>query len=331
MTEQWPPEWGDPDTEDVESQDPGIGDLAEVTSALASIPMPALPDAFEARISAAIAAEAGQRPRLSGTVGESATARSLSADESSPAGAGGGTATAPPRRFRRERARRPAHSRPPGQRRHRILSAPVLGTMVVCLLFAGFGFVLSRGASQSSSSSSEASGAFSGSSDHSSFAAPAAGAAGSAPKTARLPDGATTFLVTHSGTSYQSATLAGQVRARLATINTSARTPGPSESGLATPAASAVASAAASGASSFTLGTSSVPSSALKGCVDSLTHDVAPSLVDRASYAGKAAYIIAVPSKAWVVGLGCTAANPELITTIALTGLSGNLCALGSV
>ncbi len=62
-----------------------------------------------------------------------------------------------------------------------------------------------------------------------------------------------------------------------------------------------------------------------------LTGGVTPRLVDRATYDGTPAYIIAVPSRVWVVGLGCTAANPQEITSVSLTGLSGNLRALGSV
>ena len=62
-----------------------------------------------------------------------------------------------------------------------------------------------------------------------------------------------------------------------------------------------------------------------------LTGGVTPSLVDRASYDGTPAYIIAVPSRVWVVRLGCTAADPQEITSVSLTGLSGNLSALGSV
>jgi hypothetical protein len=66
-----------------------------------------------------------------------------------------------------------------------------------------------------------------------------------------------------------------------------------------------------------------VPSAALAGCVSHLTGGVPPTLVDRASYDGSPAYVIAVPSRAWVVGLGCTAADPHLIASVSLAGLSG--------
>src|ERR1700723_887917 len=70
MSGQWPPEWDDPDDgrSDAELPDQGNSDsghsdleLSGVTSFLASVTRPALPSSFEARISAAIAAEAAAR------------------------------------------------------------------------------------------------------------------------------------------------------------------------------------------------------------------------------------------------------------------------------
>ena len=49
-----------------------------------------------------------------------------------------------------------------------------------------------------------------------------------------------------------------------------------------------------------------------------LTGQMRPSLVDRATYQGKPAYVIAVTNWAWVVGTGCTATNPELIASVGL-------------
>jgi hypothetical protein len=101
---------------------------------------------------------------------------------------------------------------------------------------------------------------------------------------------AATFTVTASGTNYQPATLAQQVRAQLARP---AKTP-------ALPAAEAA------------------PSAQLSACVLHLTGQMRPSLVDRATYQGKPAYVIAVTNWAWVVGTGCTASNPELIASVGL-------------
>jgi hypothetical protein len=73
------------------------------------------------------------------------------------------------------------------------------------------------------------------------------------------------------------------------------------------------------------------PSARLEACVSRVTDGATPSLVDQASYDGIPAYIIATQSRVWVVRPGCTAANPQEITSVSLTGLSGNLSALGSV
>jgi hypothetical protein len=93
-------------------------------------------------------------------------------------------------------------------------------------------------------------------------------------------------VVTASGTKYQAAALASQVQARLYA---------PHRSGAS-------------------------PSAALLGCVSHLTGGQAPLLVDQATYQGSPAYIIAISSQAWVVGLGCTAAKPELVTSVPLAG-----------
>jgi hypothetical protein len=355
MSERWPPEWGDPDAEDLDTEDLDTGQfdtgepdnghlhpgalaeqLVEVSSALASIPTPALPDVFAARIGAAIAAEAATRTEHSRANGVSATARSVpsEASESSfPAAANGGTATGPRARSRTARARRgasgrgasrvsgPAGSRPPGRWRERLVSAPVMASLVICLVVAGFGYLVTVQGSFSSSSSSAVAG--SAASGVSSSAASASGVVpysqglGKQPLNQSEPN-SRNLTVTASGTRYEPATLAGQVRDALAVR------------GASLPAAAPVPSSSASAGASTSSRTAGV-SAALAGCVNSLTGDVRPSLFDRATYAGRPVYVIALAARAWVVGLGCSAANTELITTVSLAGLSGNLCALGSV
>ena len=124
------------------------------------------------------------------------------------------------------------------------------------------------------------------------------------------------FVVTESGTSYQRATLASQVREQLAAVTPSAAThTASSVPNSASPAATAESSASASSPPR------TAPSARLQGCVSRVTHGVTPSLVEEGSYDGIPAYIIAVPSHAWAVRLGCTAADPEQITSVSLTGL----------
>src|ERR1700677_1249674 len=65
MSGQWPPEWEDPDDGFPEETDQTDTEadarLSELAAYLASVPAPALPDAVEARISAALAAESATR------------------------------------------------------------------------------------------------------------------------------------------------------------------------------------------------------------------------------------------------------------------------------
>ena len=261
--------------------------------------------------------------------------------EFSPAAAESGPATAAKHRRRRTaagsrgaaRKSGPVGSRPGGRRRRfRMLSPAVAGPLLVLLVIAGFALVFSQFGS-SSSSSGLANGTAA-----ARAAAPSAGLAGptgdhSAPTErfgAAGPQNVTNlsghggqFAVTESGTRYQGTTLARQVREQLGAVSQN----------VVTPAATAPVPASSSSAVPASASGSSInaPPAALSGCVSRLTGGVTPSLVDRASYDGTPAYIIAVPRRVWVVRLGCTAADLQEITSVSLTGLSGNLNALGSV
>lgn len=193
-------------------------------------------------------------------------------------------------------------------------SAAITAPLLIVLILAAFGFVFTHLGSSPTYSGANASSA----------ASAAAGAAGSAGASARTGGhgsapsndnlrgglvGTPEFAIIESGTRYQAATLATQVRAQLDNRN------------AVTPATSHPNGAPASGTSVTALG----------GCVALLTDGVAPSLVDRASYDGTPAYIIAVPTRAWVVGLDCSARDLHEIASVSLKGLFGNLSALGSV
>jgi hypothetical protein len=378
MSGQWPPEWEDSDTglpdewtdsgaglPDEGSVDAGLDpEASAVTLFLASVPSPVLPAAFEARISAAIAAEATARADGTGASG-CASADAESADaESAGTGANGtesakpgmatagtqdakttvrssppefvaaaaesGSATAAKHRRRRTSAAsrsaagksRPTGSRPDGRRRRlRMPSAAVTAPLLVLLVIAGFALVISQfGSSSSSSYEGTTAGPASSSGQHSSAAEPYGR---SLPQNEpNLSGGSGRFVVTESGTRYQESTLASQVRQQLDALSPSALTPAPT---AASPASSGVETPASAASAPI------APPVTLAGCVSHLTDGVTPRLVDRASYDGTAAYIIAVPSRVWVVRLGCTAADPQEITSVSLTGLSGNLSALGSV
>jgi hypothetical protein len=391
MSGQWPPEWEDSDTgrpDEWTDSDAGLDpEASEVTLFLASVPSPVLPASFEARISAAIAAEATARANgtelagtelagtelagteLAGTelagiqsgARESANAGIAGAEtedakttdrssspEFSPAAAESGPATETKRRRRRSStasrgtstaSRRaagrsgPTGSRPGGRRRRFRMPSPAVSASLVIILFVvGFAFVASRGGPSSSSSSPESGLSNTGTS------ASAAGAASEPSAFAGAHDGSAPqyatnrsagngqhakFVVTESGTRYQGATLASQVREQLNAVRqglvTPAASPVPNGASATATASGAAPSAAASASAAGPPGTA--PSARLTGCVSHLTDGATPSLVDQASYDGIPAYIIAVPTRVWVVRLGCTAADPQEITWVSLTGL----------
>jgi hypothetical protein len=253
-------------------------ELAAVSSFLASVPDPALPQAFEQRITAALAAEAAARTTETGQAAPSPAGR-----------------------------RAPATPRP---RRPALRLRPAMAFVpVVALLLAGFGYLLSGiGGSASSPGSSEAVASSSASASRPGYlGGPAAGG------DIAQPAG---FLVAMSGTNYLPGTLAAQVRAEIGAHHKASSVHQPAQ-GLSSGGGGVVSGPASSTRipAGFT-----APSGALVGCVLRLTGHTRPALVDKASYQGKPAYVIATSGRVWVVGRGCTASNPALITSAALTG-----------
>jgi cytoskeletal protein RodZ len=306
MRGQWPSGWEDPEDEELDTEEPDEETevrLSEVAAFLATVPAPVLPGAIESRILAALAAESAAR---AADLTTDPVAGSPGTDRSRTLG------PAPARaRVRRFRGLRPAH---------------VSGALAACLLFAGIGFAisLSNGASSSSGSAANAPQAAD------SASATGKGAKGySASGPSYLP-GSPAIVVIHSGTTYQGATLGGQVRSAIQALHANERTPAapvPSaSSSSAAPASSAPASSAAassaagSGSSpaSVSNGSASTSVNVLRGCVLNLTGRTAPRLVDLASYQGMPAYVIATASHVWVVRLDCTAARPDVITSASL-------------
>jgi hypothetical protein len=225
---------------------------------------------------------------------ESRISAALAAEAAVRAAPAGRTLGPPPRR--------PKVRRSPKFRLRAISSA------AACLVIAGFGYLLTQaGGSSSSSSSALSAGA----------ALPAATAAHSrtangfgqsapepsVPSAAASASAPVSFTVLSRGDVYQQSTLVKQVRERLSALSSDNAFPG-----------AALA-----------------PGSAVVGCVFHVTGNAIPGLVDMATYAGKPVYVIATSGRVWVVGRGCSATDPELITTVSLAGLPGNLSALISV
>jgi hypothetical protein len=255
--------------------------LATVSSTLASAPTPPLPDAVARRITAALAAEAALRAEATPAAQATpAAASEAAASEAVPAEAAAGPRPPrPPRRARGGRWLRPA---------------VLVSAAAACVVLFGGLYLLNVVRFSTGSSSSAASG--SESSPLSGAAAAPIPAAGHAkePFASRAAGSAenAVFAVTASGIRYEPATLAAQVRAEVAAKSAAHPSPSPG---------------------------STAPPTTLAACVLQLTgHHVRPSLVDRATYAGKPAYVIAVPDHAWVVGRDCTASDLHLITSIRL-------------
>jgi hypothetical protein len=291
MSGHWPPEWDDPEEEFPEGADQADTEaearLSEVSAYLASVPTPVLPDAVESRISVALAAEAAAR---AGHAAPAASTPAASGQKLEPSGARA--------RVRRQRNDGGRHRNDGGGPRRGFRVRPLMaaGSLGTCLLLAGLGYAISQHTAESTFSSAAGSAA-----GTSSGASSAAGA-GAVPSAAgpQYAGTGSSFVVTASGTKYQRATLAEQVRSRLAPGGTHAT------SGTTVPAASASATSAA------------VPSQALRGCVLQLTKGVPPRLVDQATDEGEPAYIIASSSHVWVVESGCTAAKTEVVASVPL-------------
>jgi hypothetical protein len=278
------------------------GELSTVSSFLASVPTPPLPENFEQRITAALAAEAAARATTaSEPAGTASGPAVLSQSGADPGISGAHAADKVPA------DRRPAA--PPRRRRPAFQFRPAMAfvPLVVCLL-AGFGYLLSTVGGSSNSSSSPA-------------AASSASASGpgsvAGPEAAPAVGGSASFLVTASGMNYLRSTLGTQVRLEMSVqFSTSAgqQSMAPSASGNVLHSASTAGSAAGLPAGF------AAPSRALSGCVLRVTGGVRPTLVDKATYQGEPVYVIAVPTRAWVVARGCTASHPALITSVTLTG-----------
>jgi len=169
--------------------------LAAVTTVLASAPEPAMPDAVERQIMAALSAEAAHSTTAQGTM-------------PSPVGNGSG-----PRRPDRRRS---------GAGSRWLRPAVLASAAAACLVLLGGAYGITRlaGGSSSSSAASAAAGSIAaGGAAAGSESSARAGAAAPGTHTRQEPanaDQPAAFVVTSSGTRYEPPTLAAQVRAELA-------------------------------------------------------------------------------------------------------------------
>jgi hypothetical protein len=273
-------------------------DLAGVTTLLASVHPPPMPEHLEARIQTALATEAARRVILPG---ENATAAAAG-----PAGTG---SAADGRHRQRER---PGPGRSPA--RPRVRSAVALraaaAAAAVVLLAGGIYELTHFGASSTSSAGSSAAGP----------EVPAAGqhapAAGPSVFGPTLPyqqaGGQGSIVPVMTGTDFTAQNLGGQVTAQLDRYGRGAMTAGPK---AMTPGTTR--GPAATGGRSATFGHMVV--SDLAGCVNRIAAGDHVLLVDVARYQGAPATVIVTkpagdsPEQIWVVGPGCSASRTDLL------------------
>ena len=258
--------------------------LDQVPAILASIPAPAMPADLEARIIAALAAEAAHRvPQVIAAASPTPLSPAVLT-----------TASLSPAAARRRVRRRPNVTAPLG----------VLVAAAACLMLAFVGYRLSNTGHPASSSAAAGS-----ASSH-----PAGNSPASGPHRDNLtPSGAiggpastASFVVLVSSTNFRKATLQEQVTQQLTAERSTPASPG----GTFLPGGQV--------GSGPLQGRKAIPSQSLVGCVTRLLGHTKPALVEQATYQSVPVYMIAMADHAWVVARDCTAANPQVLASVAL-------------
>jgi hypothetical protein len=275
-------------------------DLAGVTTLLAGVQPPPMPEHLATRIQTALAAEAARRVALPAQAASTAPG-AVAGGEAREAGTELAGAGVPDRRT----SRQGRHGRDRTRQRWRGFTSPVaLRTMAAAaavVVLAGGGYELFQ--HQAGSSSSTASSPSAGT--NAPLARPASGNAGGS--------GPASFTPVASGTNFTPANLSSQVSRDLARFGTAKAAPQPFHR----------SSAAQQGA---TVGGVSVQT--LQGCVNRIAAGRKVLLVDVARYQGRQATVIVTttsaggPEQVWVVGTGCSSTSSNLLTgtTLAPTG-----------
>jgi hypothetical protein len=280
-------------------------DLAGVTTLLADMQTPPMPEHLSARIQTALAAEATRR------AGETAAARSAGTETDGAAAPTSRPSARAPRHERRE-----AH----GRRRPRAfrLSSPVaLRTMAAAaaaVVIAGGGYELvAHGGGSGASSSTPSGSTTSGPASNNPVLAPLSTAA--AQLHYEYAGQRYSIIAVASGTNYAPATISGQVSRELRRNRRESSLPA---------SGGALHRSTAQGTARSAAKVGGVPLSRLQGCVTGLVRDQQILLVEVAKYQGKSATVIvtrasaSAPEQVWVVGTGCSATRSDLFTHVSL-------------
>lgn len=279
-------------------------DLAGVTTLLADVQTPPMPEHLAARIQTALAAEATRR------AGVTAAASSAGTETD---GAAAPTSQPSARAPRHER--RQAHAR--RQPRAFRLSSPVaLRTMAaaaaaVVIAGGGYEFVTHLGGSGASSSTP------SGSTTSGPAFNPVQAPLSTAGRQLHYEYAGHQYsiIAVASGTNYAPATLSGQVSRELRRNSRESSLPA---------GGSALHSSTAQGTAGSAANVGGIPVSRLQGCVKGLVPGQQVLLVEVAKYQGKSATVIVTRASArgleqvWVVGTGCSATRSDLLAHVSL-------------
>ena len=292
-------------------------DLDAIAEALTAAPLASLPPSAERRIMSILATEA--EARSAGSCHAGSAMPVVPAPRTSPA------------------LEVPAAPDEPalagGQRRWQgipTMVVPVAACMA--LLCLGLGYLLSGGGRPTEAAGTPGQAPLTGtprltSAGASSQAVPSA-VGGPPVRPAAIRPHGTAFMVMDTNTQYSKSTLPTQVRNKLAAEGAApGRQPTNAESAPvpATGSGGGVPSsqpATAAGTPGGGATPEAAPSKSLVACVLHVTGDVPPKFVDRGTYQAKPVYVIAVSDEAWVVGIGCTATRPAVITSVRI-GNSG--------
>jgi hypothetical protein len=296
-------------------------DLAGVTTLLASVPPPPIPEHLTARIHSALAAEAALRATVAAGSAPAALAGAAApAGTTGPAVHAGQSAPRDPGRPPRERAGRGWHPRLPRLSSPAGLRVAAAAAAIVIIAGGSYEIIAHTGASPTGASSAGASRSSAASGSPSSGLAPNARALGPA-----LPyrHGGRQDSVTPvtTDTDFTPGKLKHEVSTEL-TRYSPAKVRAAAPNSMAPNAARSPAAAPAKRATAF-----GIPIAALDGCVNRVAAGNLVLLVEVAHYQGVRATVIVTevsavsPEQVWVVGMDCSGSRSDVLAhTVLVNG-----------
>jgi hypothetical protein len=283
-------------------------DLAAVTTLLAGVQAPPMPEHLSARIQTALAAEAARRAAPTAVASDAGAETARAGAPDAPASRSG---------VRSARPARPAHERR-RPRAFRLSSPVVLRTMAAtaaAVVLASGGYEIATHVGGSRGPGPTVSGPESAPAINRHLAAPDSGAAAAPQLHYEYAGRQDIVTAVASGRNYEPATLGAQVGQELKQKASSAGRAGASS-------LRSNASYAPTAGSAPTVG--GLPVGMLQGCISRLVPGERVLLVDVARYQGGRATVIVTrasasgPEQVWVVGPGCSNTRSDLLSHVTL-------------